>query len=255
MMRIFLPAVLAASAALALPGVANAQQGFAVRAVNLRAGPAQGFPLVMHIGMGAPMDVFGCVDGFTWCDVGVPGGRGWVHANFISFPFQAGYVPIYTHGPALGIPLISFNLNTYWGSFYVGRPWFDNRNYWNSWRPPVYRPHPRPPGWQPAPPPSSRPPEFRPPHNARPPGPPSCPDVSGPPPRPQPDFGGQRPGANRPPPQDNRPFGGPPSRPESSGRSPHPQSGPRDQGGRPPQGNRSSGGGGGRSERDAGHRR
>ncbi|MBS0321501.1 MAG: SH3 domain-containing protein [Proteobacteria bacterium] len=183
-------------AACAVPLAAEAQQAFTSSAVNMRAGPAPGYPLVASLPGGAPLTVYGCVDGFTWCDVGSAYARGWVYANYISYPYQSSMVPIYTYGPALGIPLISFSVGTYWGSYYVGRPWYGNRAYWSSYRPPPPRPYYRPPGWVPPPPPPPRP--------GYPGGHPPPPPHGGghPPPRP-PGAGG--PGGHPPP-------GGPPPR-------------------------------------------
>jgi len=233
-----------AFALLAMPVMAFAQQAFTSRDVNMRAGPASGYPLVAWLPGGMPLMVHGCLNGFTWCDVSVPNARGWVHADFISYPFMLGFVPIYTHGPALGIPLITFNLNAYWGSFYIGRPWYARRNYWAGFRPPIYRPAHRPPNWRPPPPPpSSRPPGTGgrppgpgmrppPPGNARPPGsgPGTRPPVTRPQPpqnntRPEarpPEGGGRPPGGNagggRPSSSSGRPTdGGPPRRGQSAG--------------------------------------
>lgn len=216
-------------ALLALPVVAAAQVAYTARDVNLRAGPDQGYPLVTWLPGGTPLQVYGCVDGYAWCDVEVSGARGWIYANYINYPYQSGQVPIYAYGPQLNIPLITFSIGTYWGNYYGGRPWYSNRNYWYGYRPP-----PRP-GYGPG----YRPPYhgggYRPPYHGggyRPPGY-----------RPPSHGGGYRPppgNGNRPPP----PGGGkPPGMGNGGGRPPSAG------GGRPPSGGgnggRPGGGGGG----------
>ncbi len=235
-------------AAAMLPATAMAQQAFTSGDVNMRAGPSQGYPLVAWIPGGTPLTVYGCLDGYTWCDVGAPNARGWVYANYVSYPYQSSMVPVYTYGPALGIPLISFALGTYWGSYYVGRPWYNNQAYWSSYRPPPYRPYYRPPNWTPPPPPPPRPgyPGARPPGAGGPGGggahqPPRPPNTGGP------GNPGARPPTNvRPQPMPARPAGpsGGGARPPSGGGN-HAGGG----GGKPPSGGGGkppSGGGGGK---------
>src|SRR5215469_5818885 len=158
--------------------------------VHMRAGPSTFYPSVAMLLRGQFVTVFGCEQGFNWCDVQVGLNRGWVDAAFLQVASPGGPVPIATGGVSLGIAVSPFVLNNYWSSFYVGRPWYARRpyyfNYWNRF------PHGRPP-----PPPMMRPPMVRPP----PPG-------MRPPMRPPP-------GA-RPPPPGSRP----PGRPPTSGRPP-----------------------------------
>jgi uncharacterized protein YraI len=185
-------------AALFLPVVALAQvvvvqptpttQAFTTAAVNLRAGPDRSFPLVSWLQGGTPVTVFGCLGGFTWCDVGVGFHRGWIYGRFLAIPFNGQQVLIMNSGPRFGVPVVTFSVGPYWGAHYRSRPWYHQ---------------PPPPGWGPPPP---RPP----PPSTRPPPPPSRPPTATAPPRP--------PSGNQPPPPARPPPGQPPPAPPGNSR-------------------------------------
>jgi len=167
--------------------------------VHLRAGPAIFYPAVQIVPAGQVVQVFGCEQGFNWCDVQMGPQRGWIDAAFLQAPSPAGPVLIASSPAVVGVPLVTFSFNNYWDTWYVGRPWYARRayygRYWNRFPhgvpPPIYRPRPPPPVFRPPPPrppPGARPPAGRPPPSSRPPS-------GGRPP-----AGGQRPPGNRPPP-------------------------------------------------------
>ncbi len=204
-------------------GVAGAQNAYTARPMNVRAGPNRDYPLVAQLGPGTPLDVHGCLDDWSWCDVSFDGNRGWMYAGGISFVYEGERVPLYSYGPHLGLPIITFSLLTYWGDYYRGRPWFSRRDEWAHRRLP---PHTRPPGRPHAgPPPVPYP--RRPPAGPRPStrGPehgynpqPERPRARPPAPRqPRPPAGG-RPGARGPAPGYNPPPGQPRATPPSTPR-------------------------------------
>jgi len=160
---------------LLVPAAAWGQFAYTTRAVNMRAGPDREYPQVAWLPSGVSVTVVGCVDGYRWCDVVAGPNRGWVYAQFLSYPYQNQPVPIISGGAILGLPLITFSIGPYWDNYYRGRPWYGNRSYWYNrpapppyYRPPppYYQPSPRPPVYIP---PSSRPPVYVPP-SQRPPG-------------------------------------------------------------------------------------
>jgi len=170
--------------------------------VHMRAGPDIFYPSVMIMPPGAGVQVFGCVQGFGWCDVQFGLNRGWVDAAFLQAPGPGGPIIIATSPAMIGVPVVPFAFNTYWSTWYVGRPWYSRRafyqSHWNRFPqgrpPPIYRPRPvfRPP--PPRPPPVVRPPpSTRPPSSGRPPS--GRPPSSG---RPPPGSS-QPPSGNRPP--------------------------------------------------------
>ena len=212
-----------------LPAAALAEQAYTTTAVNLRAGPDTGYPLVRWVPEGTAVEVYGCLADYRWCDVEVYGDRGWMAASYLVYPYQNSAVPIVTYGAVIGLPLIGFTFDSYWHDHYRGRPWYDNRQRWAyRHRPEYYYPHPPlyesprysrpPPHYRPPPqrppqyhPPAARPPEFRPPQvqPTRPPQP-----AYRPPPQ------QARPPSARPPGPAMPPQGARPPAPQSEHRSP-----------------------------------
>ena len=140
---------------LAVCGVAGAQNAFTSRPMNVRAGPDRDYPLVAQLPPGAPLDVNGCLSDWSWCDVSFDGSRGWIYAGGLSFVYEGERVPLYSYGPQLGLPIITFSLMSYWDHYYRGRPWYRDRDSWEHRRMP---PHMRPPGRpRQGPPPRERP--------------------------------------------------------------------------------------------------
>ena len=140
-----LPLVLAGATTLvALPEVASAQSGQAVinAPANVRAGPATDYPIVAQAGAGMPVAVYGCLSNYSWCDIGLPGARGWIYAALLSYPYQGSPVPVLNYGTMIGLPIVTFSIGAYWGNHYRNRPWYRDQRYWH--RPP---PGPRPPSW------------------------------------------------------------------------------------------------------------
>ena len=159
-----------AATLLAVPVLASAQQAFTSQYVNMRAGPAAEYPVVTTLPQGTSLMVQGCVNDFTWCDVLLPdSGRGWVSAEYLSYPYQGNNVPVRNWGATIGIPIVVFGLGAYWASHYRDRPWYNNQSQWDRPRPNYGRPpYQRPPHA------GQRPPHFdnrpsRPPHEGRPP--------------------------------------------------------------------------------------
>src|SRR5471032_3303898 len=216
---------------LALPGVTFAQQqAYTNSPVNLRAGPAGDYPIVTQLPGGVPVTVMGCISGYTWCDVVVPNLRGWVYAGRLSYPYQGGNVPILTYGTTIGLPIVTFSIGSYWGSYYRNRPWYSQQSHWANRPPPGPGPG-RPPGYGGRPRSGPQPGHGG---GGRPPGPQPGQGAGGRPPGPQP---GQGAGGRPPGPQPGQGDGGRPPAPQpgqgAGGRPPGPQPG-QGAGGRPP---------------------
>jgi uncharacterized protein YraI len=189
---------------LALAAAASAQTAYTTQDVNVRAGPSGDYPLVASLAPRTQVTLFGCLNTWKWCDVGVGPNRGWVYARFLASPYQNQSVPIISGGATLGLPIVTFSIVPYWDNYYRGRPWYGTRPQWQHRPPPAVRPPPPPP--RPRPPVVRPPPKPYPPPVVRPPPKPK-PPVTGPPPRPGPPSGGQ------PPPRPGPPAGGAPSAP------------------------------------------
>src|SRR5689334_7183530 len=103
---------------------ASAEEAWTVKSTNLRAGPDRSYPVVTRVPGGAAVDVAGCVDGYTWCDVVVGPDRGWIWAGNLESPYEGRRVVIYGHGPYWGFPIVPFSVGSYWDTYYVHRPWY-----------------------------------------------------------------------------------------------------------------------------------
>ena len=141
-------AVLAVSMSGAL--AAEAAPGFVTANVNHRTGPDTDFPSMGVIPEGTPVNIRGCLRDESWCDVIAGGNRGWVFSEYLSLSRRGEYVPVPDIGlRAASIPIVAFAANDYWRRYYVGRPWFKERDRWVA-----YKVRPRA-GWH-APPPGPR---------------------------------------------------------------------------------------------------
>ncbi len=121
MRRLFYAALLALTG-IAAPAAAQAATGYTTGNVNLRAGPGTQYPRVLVVPAGAPVAVFGCLQGYTWCDVEVDRERGWISARYLSIFYdeQQAYVP---YRPRVVVPRVTFGFG-YWDRWYTDRPWY-----------------------------------------------------------------------------------------------------------------------------------
>ncbi|HXF54361.1 MAG TPA: SH3 domain-containing protein [Hyphomicrobiaceae bacterium] len=136
MRRQVLPLAAAALSLAALPGVAAAQETAIVTTdLNMRAGPSISFPVVEVIPDNSQVTVFGCVRDYEWCDVVWRDARGWVSASYLEHLSDGTYVPIVEYGPTVGLPIVTFSVETYWDRHYRHRPWYRERVRWyRFWR-------------------------------------------------------------------------------------------------------------------------
>ncbi len=176
-MKRWIVAMMVALPLVAASGVVAAQDAVAGRQINVRAGPGRDYPLVASFGAGTPLGVQGCTAGYGWCDVVGPDGiRGWVYAGNISYRAEQQVVPLPYYAPNIAVPIVSFALGAYWGSYYRDRPFYHYAPRYERHAPPpraYWRPRPeyghwdhRPPGggYRP-PPPRGGPPHGGPPHH------------------------------------------------------------------------------------------
>jgi uncharacterized protein YraI len=122
--------MIAASGLMLFAASAQAQQPITATGTDLFAGPGEDYPPVVELGGGYPLEIYGCVGGYTWCDVSYGEYRGWIDGRDIEYPYQDEQVPLYLYGYELGLPIVSFSIDSYWGSYYHDRPFYSERPYW-----------------------------------------------------------------------------------------------------------------------------
>ena len=104
------------------PGLASATAGYTTGNVNMRAGPSTVQPVVTTIPAGAPVQIAGCLTGWSWCDTIWSGYRGWVAGAYLNAAWQGRAVPFVAYAPRVGVPVVAYNGDVYWRRHYVGKP-------------------------------------------------------------------------------------------------------------------------------------
>lgn len=110
-----------------------AQEAYTTRDVNVRAGPGQDYPAIATLAPGTPVTVAGCLSDYLWCDVIYGDIRGWAYAKGLQYTYESRMVPIYGYGAAIGLPIITFSLLSYWDNYYRDRPFYRDRPRWENW--------------------------------------------------------------------------------------------------------------------------
>ena len=133
-MRLRIVAVLVAFATFG-SAAAHAERAFTMADVNLRTGPDVAFPSIDVILEGETVDIAGCLRDESWCDVSWEGGRGWVFSEYLAVEDDGHMVALLDVGlVGFRIPYVTFVATDYWDRYYVGRPWYEDRHRWFSYR-------------------------------------------------------------------------------------------------------------------------
>jgi uncharacterized protein YraI len=106
------------------PAAAAVQVAVTTADLNLRAGPGTQYPVVETIPYGAGISVFGCVSGYSWCDIAWGANRGWVAAAYLQVIYRGAPVvigPIIA--PRIGVTVVNFD-HEYWVRHYRSRSWY-----------------------------------------------------------------------------------------------------------------------------------
>jgi uncharacterized protein YraI len=143
MRKILTTTTLAALVLAPAPALARTYSGWAVRTATMRAGPDYDYPPVQRIGRNARVAIFGCLNDWSWCDVGYRYDRGWVEGRDLVADYRGRRQGISSY---LGIGILSFIFGNYWDSHYRGRTFYNERSRWEQHYYNNYQPHwgPRP---------------------------------------------------------------------------------------------------------------
>jgi uncharacterized protein YraI len=119
-----------ALAAMAGPAMAKFYQAYIISGASLLAGPGADYPAVVAVSPGEPVEVYGCLSDYAWCDVSFGGYRGWFGGRQLAYSYNGVRVPLSGFGGTVGVPVAGFALDDYWGRFYRDRPFFQDRARW-----------------------------------------------------------------------------------------------------------------------------
>jgi uncharacterized protein YraI len=122
-------AVLVAGAAF-VPAAAEAATGYTTEPTELLAGPDYDYPVIRTINYDRRVEIFGCLNDWSFCDVGYRSDRGWVDGRDIVVDYRARRVSLLDAGPYVGIGFLSFSFGNYWDTYYRGRPFYHDRYRW-----------------------------------------------------------------------------------------------------------------------------
>ena len=111
----------------ALPAIASAETAHVASSVNLRTGPDADYPRITTLRAGQRVEVYGCINDWSWCDVASGRDRGWVSATYLQYDHGGRRVAINRSGASLGLPVLSFVLGTYWDEHYRNKSWYAQR--------------------------------------------------------------------------------------------------------------------------------
>jgi len=142
MKSIFATAVCALGVAL-LPAAASAESAFTSASVVLRTGPDAGYPAIVTLPVGQQVEIYGCVNDWSWCDIGTGYERGWVSAGYLDYDYRGRRVRIRTYGGEIGLRVLDFVLGPYWDEHYRGKAWYPQRDRWAQ-HPPARAVRPQP---------------------------------------------------------------------------------------------------------------
>ncbi len=105
---------------------ASAVQGYTTASVNLRAGPSTSYPVVAAMGAGDRVTIYGCLSGWTWCDIDWKGARGWAAGRYLEVLYEQQRRPVPSYGQYLGLPALTFGIGSYWQQHYGNRSFFSD---------------------------------------------------------------------------------------------------------------------------------
>ena len=97
-----------AAAVLAASQAALAFTATTTNNLHLRTGPGEQYPVITTIVSKDDVEVHGCLQGVTWCDVNWGDVRGWASAEYIAYKTDQGVELLPMAGDAIGIPTVTY---------------------------------------------------------------------------------------------------------------------------------------------------
>ncbi len=102
------------------------------RDTALRAGPMGSYPEVRRIRQGETVQIHGCLNDRSWCDVGRGDDRGWVAAADIDAEQDGRHDTVVNLWGRLNIGGARFAIGDYWDDHYRQQPFYGERSRWEA---------------------------------------------------------------------------------------------------------------------------
>ncbi len=99
-------------------------QAFVTVDLNQRAGPGTKFPVLVVAPGRSQVALHGCLSDLSWCDGTFQGSRGWFSARYLQLAYQGTSLPVATYSRYAYLPIVSFDINSYWARYYPTRPFY-----------------------------------------------------------------------------------------------------------------------------------
>ncbi|ABD88281.1 SH3 domain-containing protein [Rhodopseudomonas palustris] len=131
--------------ALAGESQAATRDGYSGANLNIRSGPSTRFPAVRRLAAGSALTIHGCVANYKWCDVSASGVRGWVSGAHVQFVHDARRVYVPAYAAQSQIPVVTFNIGSYWRDNYRDYGFYGDIDRWNAHH---WEDDGNPPGWR-----------------------------------------------------------------------------------------------------------
>ncbi|MBK5264226.1 MAG: SH3 domain-containing protein [Alphaproteobacteria bacterium] len=104
--------------------------GYTLHKARMRAGPDTDYPTIRRIPNNSRVEVFGCLNDWSWCDVGYRSDRGWIVGRLLGADYRGRRRSIVTIAPYMSILVLSFRFGDYWDNHYRSRPFYSDRTRW-----------------------------------------------------------------------------------------------------------------------------
>lgn len=115
------------AALMSLVAFEAAAKTIVIKSVNMRAGPDIDYPVVAKLKRNAPVEVYGCVERWSWCDIRSGRHRGWVRADFIDTWYKNRRMNFVEAAPIIHIPVVQYRIE-YWDANYRDRRFYRDRD-------------------------------------------------------------------------------------------------------------------------------
>lgn len=100
--------VSALAAVIAAPTIAMAVEAVAVTDLNMREGPGSQYPIVGTIQNNGQVEIMGCLEQGSWCQVNWQGTQGWAYSEYLAVTQDGQQVYVPQARTVFDIPVVAF---------------------------------------------------------------------------------------------------------------------------------------------------